>query len=147
MLNAVGKVFEILFETVRSLNLFELVVNSQPTNLRKQNSRPATAAVFGQSTRSNSTILLTGVESASDRSTSRRLFRLVSAAHLQFERERECLITSLKSALSKKPVERWENEGGKIETERKGTIKHNPKSEKGPKPPSQLRRTEKRKSR
>ena len=32
-LNAVGKVFEIVFETVRSLNLFELVVNSQPTNL------------------------------------------------------------------------------------------------------------------
>jgi len=33
LLNAVGKVFEIVFETVRSLNLFELVVNSQPTNL------------------------------------------------------------------------------------------------------------------
>ena len=39
LLNAVGKVFEIVFETVRSLNLFELVVNSQPTNLSQQNSR------------------------------------------------------------------------------------------------------------
>jgi hypothetical protein len=51
--------------------------------------------------------------------------------------------------LKQKALERWENEGGKIETERKGTSKPNPtrEREKGPGPPSRLRRTEKRKSR
>jgi len=50
--------------------------------------------------------------------------------------------------LKQKALERWENEGGKIETERKGTSKPTTRErEKGPGPPSRLRRTEKRKSR
>jgi hypothetical protein len=51
--------------------------------------------------------------------------------------------------LKQKALERWENEGGRIETERKGAAKNNPTtdSQKEPKTSSRPRRTEKPKSR
>lgn len=148
LLNAVGKVVEILFETVRSLNLFQGVVNRKPPNLRKQNSRPQRRLFSGD--RPFEFNYTAHRSSVGPRSVLRNVVYSVSfAQHICNSKENAMPDQVTRKRLKQKALERWENEGGKIETERKRTIKHNPTKEsaKGPGPPSQLRRTEKRKSR